>query len=304
MKALLVALPIALLSVGMQHAAAESFHKTLPVDARGEVEIVNVSGTVEVDAWDRAEVQVDAELGSNVERLEFDRDGQRTWIKVILPKSSERGSGFSDLRVKIPRDSSLSVKTVSADQRIHGVQGGQRLQAVSGGIETDIGRGELEVKTVSGDIRARGAGQVGKSGKEGNGSVRAASVSGDIQLDSIGPELELNTVTGDMNVRTDRLDRVRIKTTNGTLQLNTALGEEARVDAEAINGDLHFTLRGKVDAEFDIETFNGDIDNCFGPKPSPSREYGPGNELRFTEGKGDARVRIKTLNGGVMLCKR
>ena len=49
-----------------------------------------------------------------------------------------------------------------------------------------------------------------------------------------------------------------------------------------------------INAEFDIETFNGDIDNCFGPKPSRSREYGPGNELRFTQGKGDAQVRMKT----------
>ena len=296
MKALLVALPIAvLMAAGMQPAAAERFNKTLPADARGEVEIVNVSGTVEVDGWDRAEVQVEAGLGSGVERLEFERDGQRTRIKVILPKG-RASSGSSDLRVKIPRNSSLSINTVSADQRINGVRGGQRLQAVSGDIETDAGPGELEAKTVSGDIRARG--------KDGKGPVRATSVSGDIRLDDIGTEVDLNTVTGDMTVRMDRLDRARIKTTNGEMLLDTALGKEARIDAEAINGDLHFTLRGTVNAEFDIETFNGDIDNCFGPKPSRTREYGPGNELRFTQGKGDARVRIKTLNGGVMLCKR
>jgi DUF4097 and DUF4098 domain-containing protein YvlB len=295
MKALLIALPVAVLSAGVQYAAAEQVTKTSPADAKGEVAILNVAGAVEVSGWDRSEVQVDADLGSSVERLEFRRDGQRTLIEVILPKG--RGSsGASDLVVKIPRGSSLSVKTVSADQRIKGVRGSQRLQAVSGGIETDIGPGELEAKTISGDILVRG--------NDGKGSVRVITTSGDIQLDDIGPELELTTITGDMNVRLDRLDRGRIKTTNGDLQLSTTLGDEARLDAEAINGDLHFTLRGRVDAEFDIETFNGDIDNCFGPKPNRTREYGPGNELRFTEGKGEAQVRIKTLNGGVMLCKR
>jgi DUF4097 and DUF4098 domain-containing protein YvlB len=295
MKALLVALPIAVLSAGAQLAAAEQVTKTSPADARGEVEIVNVAGNVNVSGWDRAEVRVDADLGRGVERLKFERDGERIWIKVILPKGRS-SSGSSDLIVKIPRDSSLRVNTVSADQRISGVRGGQRLQAVSGGIETDLGPGELEAKTVSGDILARG--------KDSKGSVRATTVSGDIQLDDVGPELELNTVTGDMNVRLERLDRARIKTTNGDLQLSATLGKQARIDAEAINGDLHFILRGKIDAEFDIETFNGDIANCFGPKPSRTREYGPGNELRFTEGKGDARVRIKTLNGGVDVCKR
>ena len=84
-----------------------------------------------------------------------------------------------------------------------------------------------------------------------------------------------------------------------------ALARDARIDAEAINGDLRFILRGTVDAEFDIETFNGEIDNCFGPKPRRTREYGPGNELNFKRRRrATRRVRIKTLNGGVEVCKR
>ena len=59
-----------------------------------------------------------------------------------------------------------------------------------------------------------------------------------------------------------------------------------------------------MNAEFDIETFNGDIDNCFGPKSRRTREYAPGNELQFSEGAPGARVRIKTLNGGVEICKK
>ncbi|GFE78757.1 hypothetical protein GCM10011487_07570 [Steroidobacter agaridevorans] len=292
--ALRAALAMAMLTAAASHAGAEEISKTLPADARGEVEIVNVAGTVEVTGWDRAEVKVDGELGSSVERLDFRSDGQRTLIKVVLPRGGS-SSGSSDLRIRVPQGSGLIINTVSADQMIKSVRGSQRLQSVSGGIDTDFGPGDLEVKTVSGDIRAHG---------EGKGQVRATTVSGDLEINKGGPELDLNTVSGDMTVALDRLDRGRIKTTNGDLNLTAALGDDVRIDAEAINGDLHFNLRGQVNAEFDIETFNGDIDNCFGPKPSRSREYGPGNELRFTEGKGDGRVRVKTLNGGVMICKR
>jgi DUF4097 and DUF4098 domain-containing protein YvlB len=292
--ALRAALPIVAFAAGAVHA--EEVTRRNAADPKGEVDIVNVAGTVEVVGWDRAEVMVEADLGRNVERLDFKTEGARTLIKVVLPRMSG-SSGSSDLVVKVPRDSSLNVNTVSADQRISQVRGTQRLQAVSGSVETEFGPGGLEVKTVSGSILARGL--------DGKGSVRATSVSGDVQLDKIGPELDLNTVSGDMNVRvSDRLERARIKTTNGSLELTATLAKEARIDAEAINGDLRFTLRGDIDAEFDIETFNGDIENCFGPKPSRSREYGPGNELRFTQGKGDARVRIKTLNGGVGICQR
>ena len=58
-----------------------------------------------------------------------------------------------------------------------------------------------------------------------------------------------------------------------------------------------------MSARFDIETFNGSIDNCFGPEPVRTSRYTPGRELRFTEGDGNARVAIKTLNGGLRLCK-
>jgi DUF4097 and DUF4098 domain-containing protein YvlB len=292
--ALRMALPIVALSTGALHA--EEVTRKNAADPRGEVDVINVAGSVEVVGWDRAEVQVEADLGSNVERLDFRTEGTRTVVKVVLPRMSG-SSGASDLIVKIPRDSSLNVNTVSADQRISAVRGGQRLQAVSGSIETEFGPGDLEVKTVSGDILGRGM--------DGKGSVRATSVSGDIQLDKIGPNLDVSTVSGDMNVRVaDRLDSGRIKTTNGNLEMTTALAKGSRIEAEAVNGDLRFTLRGAIDAEFEIETFNGDIDNCFGPKPSRTREYGPGTELRFTEGKGDARVRVKTMNGAVGICQR
>ncbi len=144
-------------------AGAEEVSKTLPADARGEVEIVNVAGTVEVSGWDRPEVQVDADLGSNVEKLDFRNDGQRTLIKVVLPQggSSSGGSDLRDQSAPGRRPDHQHGERRTDDQ---GVRGSQRLQAVSGGIETEFGPGDLELKTVSGDIRARG---------DGKGLVRA-----------------------------------------------------------------------------------------------------------------------------------
>ena len=294
--ALRAALAMAMLTTAVPYAGAEEVSKTLAADARGEVEIVNVAGTVEVSGWDRAEVKVDADLGSSVEKLEFRNDGQRTLIKVVLPRMSS-GSGSSDLRIKVPQGSGLIVNTVSADQIIKDVRGMQRLQAVSGMIQTELFNEDLELKNVSGEVSVRG--------HNGKGTLRAQTVSGDLRLEDIGSEMELGTVTGDMQVRVAELSRARIKTTNGDLELRAAsVTGDVRIEAEGINGDLRFRFRGPLNAEFDIETFNGDIDNCFGPKPRRSREYGPGNELRFKEGNGDGRVRIKALNGTVEICNR
>jgi DUF4097 and DUF4098 domain-containing protein YvlB len=76
-----------------------------------------------------------------------------------------------------------------------------------------------------------------------------------------------------------------------------------RLDIETINGTVDVEFDGDVSARFDIETFNGSIRNCFGPDAVRTSQYAPGRELKFTEGDGDGRVTINTLNGSLNLCK-
>jgi DUF4097 and DUF4098 domain-containing protein YvlB len=291
-----VAVTVAAALLLAQAARAEEIEKSAQADPRGEVVIGNVAGEVQVTGWDRNEVHVSADLSEGVERLDFKTSGARTTIEVVLPRGRNY-QGSTDLVVQVPRNSSLVINTVSADQTIKDVRGMQRLQAVSGLIQTELWNEDLELKNVSGEIDVRG--------HNGKGALRVTSVSGDLRLENIGPEMELNTVTGDMRVNVAELAKARIRTTNGNLELRAAkLTDDLRIDAEGINGDLRFRFPRTLDAEFDISTFNGDIDNCFGPKPHKTSEYGPGNALRFKEGNGDGRIRIKALNGTVEICNR
>ena len=59
-------------------------HRT--ADPQGEIEIVNVSGTIEVDGWDRSEVEVSGSAGDGVERVDVTSSGNRTTIRVV-PRS-------------------------------------------------------------------------------------------------------------------------------------------------------------------------------------------------------------------------
>jgi len=279
-----------------QAAGAEDIEKRAQADPHGEVSIVNVAGEVQVTGWDRNEVQVNAELEEGAQRLEFKTSGARTSIEVVLPKG-RTFEGSSDLVAHVPRNSSLVTQTISADQTIKEVRGSQRLQSVSGQIQTEAWNEDVQVKNISGEVNVRG--------HNGKGTIRLNTVSGDVRLEDVGPELDLQSVTGDMQVRVAELSSARIKTTNGDLELRAAsLTREVRVEAEGINGNLRFRFRGAIDAEFDIQTFNGEIDNCFGPKPHRVSEYAPGNALRFKQGNGEGRIRIKALNGTVEICNR
>jgi len=278
-------------------AQDEEIDRSLQADAKGDVDISNVAGTVNVTGWDRNEVRVTGSLGESVERLDFNVEGKRTVIKVVLKKSSHWGDGGdADLSIRVPAASRLDINTVSAEITVKGVTGLQRLQTVSGEIATDVAAEEAEVKTVSGDVILRG---------EGAPSVLTlTTVSGNAQATRVAGEVTATTVSGDLSLSLDSITRARLRTTSGDLSLRGALKGDARVDGETISGDLSFLFKQPVDAEFDVETFSGDINNCFGPKSQSKGEHGPGRELHFRQGQGTADVRINSLSGTVSICDR
>lgn len=294
MKAALFAVGLVSALVSAQPALSATPERRFSADPQGIVEIVNVSGEVQVRGWDKPEVVVTADDADELDRVDIRNVGRLTIIKV---RSRGRSANHAtDLQISVPRDSTLTINTVSGSQDIQGVRGMQRLQAVSGTIVTEAWPGDFEAKTMSGEILVRGRG--------GEGLARITTMSGDIRIEDTGQELDLNTVSGDVNVTARQMNRAHIQSTNGDVTVATKLASNARFEAETVNGELHIMLLDPIDAEFEIETFNGEIDNCFGPRVRDTRGFGPGKELRFQEGGGRSQVRLKTLNGTVALCRK
>ncbi len=283
---------LALMSLAPMAWAGTEINESADAHPRGQVEVSNVSGSVEVTGWEREQVQVSGMLGRGSEGLIFEPDGERTFIKVELPRSGNNVAG-SDLKVMVPRGSRVSVTAVSADVDVRNVLGALRIQSVSGDLDLEVFKEDVEAKTVSGDFRIRG--------HDEPALVTVTSVSGDGEVTGVRGELVAQSVTGTLEVEGKQMSRARLRTTNGDIDLRFGFAPGARLDMEAINGDLRLDILGAVNAEFDIETFNGSIDNSFGPDPVRTSKYTPGRDLRFTQGEGDARIRIKTLNGGITL---
>ena len=282
-----------------QGASAERITRETAAEQDGEVQIVNVSGNVHVIGWDQAKVQLVAELGSDAQELEFERDDDVTRIRVRWARDAhnrDEHTDGSDLTVHVPRESTLMVKTVSASQTLENLIGEQRLQSVSGAILTSTAAEDLDAKTVSGEISVKGNGKPT--------STRITSVSGAIALEDVSGEFELSTVNGLIQLQGGRIEEGRFNTTNGEIRIDGTSTDDAQIEAESINGAIHMTLRGQPNAAFEIESFNGEIRNCFGPKPRRTSEYAPGTVLRFSEGEGEGQVRIKTLNGAIELCNK
>jgi Putative adhesin len=274
-------------------ANAEEVQRTIDAAANGSVDVSNISGMVEIMGWSRNEVSVDADLGSDVDELVVKRDRDQIIIEVQVPRRNSRNIE-SDLVIRVPERSAVSVGTISADILVQDVLGSQTLHTVSGGIESEAYAADIEIETVSGDVSVQG------DGKQSN--ARINTVSGDIDAEQLGGDVMAGTVSGDINVLNGTFKRARLNTTNGDMVFHAALGEDGRFDAETINGEVDIHFQRKISARFEIETFNGDIRNCFGPEPVRTSEYTPGLELYFSEGDGDGWVTIITLNGDIELC--
>lgn len=287
-------LTLTFLSLMTATAMAEEVDKRLDAASDGVVSISNVAGTIEVIGWSRNEVEVTGTLGRDVEELIFERDGDEIEITVRAHKRN-RHSISSDLVISIPENSSVEVVGVSADIDIQNVLGEQRLQSVSGDIECEIHAADVEIETVSGDVEVQG--------DDAAGHAELNSVSGDIEAQNLAGQLSADSVSGDVTLVNSSFDRVRLGTVNGDIIFESGLADDGSFSLETINGEVDVRFSESISARFDIETFNGDIRNCFGPKPVGTSKYAPGTELKFTEGDGNGRVTIKTLNGDLRLCK-
>jgi DUF4097 and DUF4098 domain-containing protein YvlB len=276
-------------NVGLGAAVNES----RPADAQGAVEIYNVAGTLNVQGWDKAEVEVTGDIGKGVERVEVTGGGNHTSVRVVLRSSHWNSDGDANLTVHVPAGSALSCQTVSADLKVDGVRGEAALKTVSGDIRADVG-GDISAHAVSGTVHVKAPAAK---------SIELDTVSGDADVIGGGGEFEVTTVSGDAKAKLGNVTRARFQTVSGTLEASLTLNPNGRLDAQSVSGDVQLDFPTQPAAEFDLETFSGDIDNCFGPKPV-ERRHGPGSSLSFKNGEGTGRVRINTHSGTIKLCTK
>ena len=271
------------------------------IDAQGQVEIVVVSGEVEVLGWDKAELSVSGTIGQNVEKLEITAVGNRTTVRVVQKQSHVTlwdwggNSGDAQIVVHVPRASSLSTTLVSTDLKVADVLGNQEIQSVSGDLHIAASR-EVRIKTVSGDVHLT-AGNESKL-------IEIGTVIGDVEISGGGGDVTVNTVSGDCVVSVGTVSRLRTQSVSGDFRLTAALAADGRLEAEAVSGDVGITFTGAVPpAEFDVQSFSGDLTTCFGQKPV-REQYGPGSRLSYKEGAGTARVKVDTKSGDVSICSK
>lgn len=292
LSAVLLALELAMLPASAQ----VQIDKRRPASKAGVVSIENSFGSIKVIGWDKEEVAVTGTLAAGAEGIDLSGDGEEVSIDVEVPHAWLYGSGDdseyrSDLEVRVPKRSSVSVETINGSSSVEAVEGEIQIESTNGGVSVSGAQRSIDIDSVTGAVL------VSASGSE----MRIESVSGDVTVRGAAREVQISTVSGAIQVSGKDFERAELKTTSGEVRFEGTLAREGGVEIETFSGNAQIQLPQEARARFHLVTFSGQIVNDIGPKPTRNERSNPYQELRFSTGLDEFEISAKTFSGNITL---
>ena len=229
------------LTVAASAKVTEKFAQTYPLEATGSIHLENVNGSVEIVAWDKAEVSLEAEKtareqeGLDRMHLKIESSPGRLFVKTEMEKKWKFWDNMNaqvHYKLMVPASATLEkIDVVNAGIHVTGLKGSVNLTAVNGTVEAEGLSGPGRFETVNGSIRVTYASLAGK------------------------PDIRLETVNGGgtLKLPVDAAFRLDASTVNGgtscdfplTLEKSgkhelrgTVNGGGLTVHLESVNGGL------------------------------------------------------------------
>jgi DUF4097 and DUF4098 domain-containing protein YvlB len=282
---------IMLLTIATAAEAGVVVDKTLDVKPDGIVRIENVRGRIDVQGWNRDQVQVVGTLDDSARSLTFETAGAATTVRVEMPEHFGHGDG-SNLVIHVPEKSRVQVDVVSAELHLTDLQGDVDAKTVSGGIEATDVAGRVELATVSGKIHV----------DRGNGPMTFSSVSGNIRADVATNRLRISTVSGTADVTSSTaVDELTMHSVSGDLKIGTKVADGARIEGSTTSGDIRLAINRDAGAVVEMHaSAGGGIRNTLTKDP-PNRNIAGAETLDLTLGNGRASIELTTVSGDLEL---
>lgn len=288
---MLVALTGAVVLAAPLHAQ-KTIDRSRQAPADGVVEIENIAGSIRVEAWDRNEISLHAELGRGLDEVEFEGSGDHTRIRVVYPRNGHNIGG-AELTLRVPAGNRVKVQGVSADVTVTGVRGPIDAQSVSGDVDVTGDARSVSAQSVSGEVTVRGK----------VADVRAHSVSGDVDVQTGTGMLEVETTSGEITLSGQNLTSLTAHSVSGEVTFRGSFQSSASVSVESFSGDVDFAIPANTRGDFELSTFSGDIRNSFNGQTPSRQRHGPGQSLEFSTGASGAQIRLKSFSGELVLRK-
>jgi DUF4097 and DUF4098 domain-containing protein YvlB len=243
-------------------------------------------GKIDVTAEDRVSVLVEiVPLDGSEHSRKAAEDTVVTLEGDTLAIRSPEGSGWQWRRsanllytVKVPADSSLAIRSASADLRAVGRYRDADADLQSGDVYVQDLTGDGNLRTASGDLTASTVG----------GSLRAKSSSGDLRIGDVTHDVSLETASGDITMRSCG-GSVRAGTASGDIEIGVV--HQGRTSVTSASGDIEIGVAAGTGVWLDVSTASGSTRNelTMGDN-TPGAATGATLELHLRTASGDIKI--------------
>ncbi len=283
----------------------EKFNKTESLAKDGKVILSNVSGRIEIQSWDQAQVKIDATKISDSSPLEkakencasviieVTKSGNIVQISTKYPDHFLRNVNVSvNYVIWVPDKASVKIKSVSGGVAATAIGGSLEGDLVSGSVTLSKIAGSVDFRTVSGKIEVQDAGA----------DIDVKTVSGGISATRIKGSVDAETTSGSIVLKEiSEAKSVRAKVLSGRISYDGLLGPGSKFELETLSGSIDLTLPANAGFELEAKTFSGHVNSDF--PITVSGNISP-KELRGVVNNGGSTLRLKTFSGSIDIRKK
>lgn len=232
---------VAILSAVLGATAAPPEEKvwsaSYPLAPGGEVSVTNVQGSIVVEGWERAEVEVTAvqvlAAGATEAAIGVERRADRVALRTLYPAENQEPVEVN-YRLRVPRQTRLEgLLTVNGNIRVRQVEGPVTASTLNGDIEQEGTTASVQARTLNGNIRVALRSLPGRSD-----GLQLETINGNIELllpAHADADLEMKTVAG--RIASSLL--VAVSEVPGDTALRSRLGRGgAAIRLRTVRGDI------------------------------------------------------------------
>lgn len=277
-------------------AAADSAAAQRQIDERhaapatGAIRIHVYSGTLRVIGWSSDTIAVTGtvrEAGSDRFYMGVSPQGTKLGI---WPQQTDTLPP-SQLELHVPRNSSVWIKTVTADVHVEALAGSVDVYSVGGRIDVAGAPRDLYAETMAGAIVA----------DVSTRSARLRTASGMIALRGRIADAAAQSVSGAIEITGNDIERGRFESVDGDVVFRGRIQRAASLDFINHSGTVRLAIPSDTRADVLVSTYGGELHNAFAARVTESSNRFKGSEYVFVLGGGGGQIAIRTFDGDVFL---
>ena len=289
----------------------ENFSRTVRIGRTGALDLQNVAGDISVTGGGGDDVRIEA-----VKRVRHPNEAEaKVLLSEIAIEVADRGgrvevrteyprrrnwSGGVDFTLSVPRDASVSLRSVSGRVKVTNINGELRAETVSGDIIMMTAKKLRVAKTVSGDV------EISESEAD---ELSLGTVSGDVIVNRLkGNGFDAQTVSGDLRLTDVEIDHASIRSVSGDIDYSGRLARNGRYQFQSHSGDIRVTPADAKGFTIEASTFSGDVrsDYALTLQTSPGNSFTPGRNrsVRGSFGDAGATLTLQSFSGDIAIVKR